>query len=495
MLPNESYEHGKALMDAGNYSEALPYFQKAVLEAPSNVEYIIAKALAHDNLQQINEALVDYSLAIRLDSSNDFAYYLRGLLYAQEGDSEKALADFESAANLDPKDPDYQFLVGEIQYILGHNDECIAAINKAINLSKELPEWDDLHKAYQRRSTAYLDKGNTIQAIEDAKQANIIKPDDPIVLGTLGLAYSLSNQPQQALKYLDEAVTKDPEYVAGFHLRGLVYIDLNETQKARLDFERALQLDPTDEESRRTLQNLNQGLLTSAKKIPQPPQKSLDLLFKAGEYLDKENASPRDIAEAERLLRASINEAGGVFPHAQSVLAVVLVQQDKWKDAEKTADQALSYDPLSFRAQIAKTFCVLNTTQIMSFDARGLIPRGIGALYIFEVFWKIIKSLFVAGSTSASQMRFKKELERLLEIYNTLCHGSLIADEWLYISDRILVLADLMREGKIKLPGGTPNIYAAVARVNPENLVFDPESQAAQRNIMSEIMSIARAYQ
>ena len=47
---------------------------------------------------------------------------------------------------------------------------------------------------------------------------------------------------RQAIKDCDKAIELDPGYPAAYHVRGLAYDDLGDSEKARKDYDRATEL-------------------------------------------------------------------------------------------------------------------------------------------------------------------------------------------------------------------------------------------------------------
>jgi len=485
-----TFERGKKLLDANKYAEALKVFQELARTDPSQVNYILHEGLAHDYLDQATEAISDYGLAIRLDPNCTPAYYYRGVLYGEQEKYDQAIKDFERAVQLDPKDPDYHLMLGESHYWLGHGEEAIRSLSQAIALDPENAA------TFRRRGQAYMEKQEFQKSLDDLNKSNVLDPDNPRTLAGIAMTYLMLGQPRSAIPHMDRAVTLEPDYEPSFRIRGMAYLDLNENQKAADDLNRAVQLNPNDLEAQKALQDAQQRLSGRIKILPTPPPEAFESLMRAGELLESGTGetSPAQLREAERHLQSAISRASGVFPRAQAVLAIVYYQLGDTGAAQRNAERALADNPDEFRAQWVKTLLAGDKIRITTYNARGLLPRGTGALYIFEVIWKIIKGIFETGVSTASQVAFKNEVVQLLEIYRQLCQIVIDADEWLYLSDRLLVLADLMTENRLRLPGGTPDIYREITRTSSVKMDFDPEQEAEQRRLMAQITATANSH-
>lgn len=126
--------------------------------------------------------------------------------------------------------------------------------------------------------------------------------------------------------------------------------------------------------------------------------------------------------------------------------------------------------------------------EVLNMNPRGLIPRGIGAKYLFEVGGKVLKGAFDASKTAISQNRFKAEIEKLLAIFTNVCNKEIEAIEFLYFTEQLFSVADLILETKLSMPGGNPPIYAVIANVPLNNVVY--ESSEEQQEV-SKIRRLA----
>lgn len=94
-----------------------------------------------------------------------FAYYNRGLAYADKGDYDKAISDYTKAVELDPKLAGAYNGRGNAFYDKGAFDNTIADYNSAIQLT---PKWAVL---YYNRGNAYLKLGDFTNAESDLNKA------------------------------------------------------------------------------------------------------------------------------------------------------------------------------------------------------------------------------------------------------------------------------------------------------------------------------------
>lgn len=105
---------GMNAMAEGNYAEALENFQLALDQSKGQIRNLeldicMQKAEALYLNGQPEDAIAVCDAVLDYDKSYANAYYLRGNLYLQKGDSKKALADYEQAAKY--ADADYEIYI------------------------------------------------------------------------------------------------------------------------------------------------------------------------------------------------------------------------------------------------------------------------------------------------------------------------------------------------------------------------------------------------
>jgi len=120
------------------------------------VKALIARGAAYDRKDQIDRAIGDYDLALRLDPTLADIFNARGELFRRKGDRSHALADFGAAIKLNPNHPaaraNYKSLAFELERLgalIAVNNKpsfnCAAArrpVEKAVCADPELANLD-----------------------------------------------------------------------------------------------------------------------------------------------------------------------------------------------------------------------------------------------------------------------------------------------------------------------------------------------------------------
>jgi tetratricopeptide (TPR) repeat protein len=69
---------------------------------PDRIKALLARAAAYQHREQIDRAISDYDVVLRLDSTLADVFNTRGELWRKKGDRPRALADFGQAVKLNP---------------------------------------------------------------------------------------------------------------------------------------------------------------------------------------------------------------------------------------------------------------------------------------------------------------------------------------------------------------------------------------------------------
>ena len=87
---------------------------------------------------KFQEALLQYTEALKLDPKNFGAHFNSGSCYTALQKPEQALSFFKTAAAMKPSDPVVQFSLGYAYGATGHTLEAIDALKEAVRLDPKL---------------------------------------------------------------------------------------------------------------------------------------------------------------------------------------------------------------------------------------------------------------------------------------------------------------------------------------------------------------------
>jgi tetratricopeptide (TPR) repeat protein len=125
------------------------------------------------NKQQssIDQAIADYSAAVRLDPNNANTFFKRGDAYLKKGDFDRAISDYGEVIRLDPKNANAFFGRGVAYAKKGDLDRAISDYSEVIRLDPKNTI------AFANRGADYLKKGDFDRAIADSSEAIRLNPN------------------------------------------------------------------------------------------------------------------------------------------------------------------------------------------------------------------------------------------------------------------------------------------------------------------------------
>lgn len=134
----DSFRRANELLGQGNYRAALDEYHNVLRANPRNVQALVGRGLAYENLNQAENALKDYNEALRYDRAHAAAYLGRGRIFLARKDYVAAYSDFSDAARLEPRNALARDGRGAANERLGRKDEAIREYREALRLNPSL---------------------------------------------------------------------------------------------------------------------------------------------------------------------------------------------------------------------------------------------------------------------------------------------------------------------------------------------------------------------
>jgi tetratricopeptide (TPR) repeat protein len=237
---------GGALLaaDPRNWSDAIAQAQQGAFLDPKNpiVQAAVGKVFeANGQLEQASNA---YRRALEADPA--FAPARLALIQAElnRGNRDVALAEAKKVATEMPSSPDIQLLIGEMSVRKGDYAEALAYLEKAVKGLPGNPDgWALLGRSYH--AVRRYD-----EAAEAFGKAVELSPANVNYRSTYGLILGQAGDLEKGLAELQK-VTASPGYkdAAGWANLGWIYRNLNRPQESIAAYQKALELDPKQEQA------------------------------------------------------------------------------------------------------------------------------------------------------------------------------------------------------------------------------------------------------
>ncbi len=227
-----------------DYVLAIQYFNQVIGSKPYLAAPYYYRGMAKFFLDDFKGAEEDCSLCLERNPYWFGAYQLRGAARQNREDYEGAAKDYKRSLEYLPEDKITLLNMGIVNIELEEFDDA------------ELRLFPDYTPTYLMRAAMFLEKGDTINAIQNY---DITIEKDPYTshsFAARGILYLQQEDYNKALADLDEAIRLDPYFDGNYINRGLVRYHLKDLRGAMADYDRVIEMDANN-----LIARFNRGLL------------------------------------------------------------------------------------------------------------------------------------------------------------------------------------------------------------------------------------------
>jgi tetratricopeptide (TPR) repeat protein len=217
---------------------------------PENNEALLKLAELHYAVRQYQQA-VDYTnKALKNDENNARAYFIKGSVYREMGDTAKAISSLQTAVEQDNGFRDAYYDLGLI-FAARYDPIALDYYNNALKSDPSNAQ------TLYARAKLLQDLGKVAEAEKEYKQ--IIAKDSSCAdcyfnLGAISL--DIEKDIKKASGWFGMAIKKNPDFAQAYYWRGYCYMRMNEKQLAKEDFRMCVKLDPDHVEAQKELNRL-----------------------------------------------------------------------------------------------------------------------------------------------------------------------------------------------------------------------------------------------
>lgn len=322
-LAQEGYLAG----NRGDHDGAIARLNEALrhrLMANQRSSAYVNRAIAYYSTAKYDEAIRDYTEALRINRKSVGALVGRGFSYQQKGELEKALADLTEAIRYDP----------------------------------------NAGAAYYSRANLYYERKEIDRALADYDEAVRCDPNNAEALVGRGLCYVAKQDLDHALASFDGAVIVDPENPRAYEERARLYQQKGDAGKSAHDQALALTLKlAAPEKAPRANQPMAANPLGSKLQfdtLPSAAESPQEILFKADLAL-KAGEADLAIALANKLL--AMNISSGQASIAILVRGDAYLKQGNLEKALGDFNESAVLDPMQFRAYLRRALLYRRTKE------------------------------------------------------------------------------------------------------------------------------------
>ncbi|MBC7694125.1 MAG: tetratricopeptide repeat protein [Burkholderiales bacterium] len=226
---------------ANETRNAKDVLEKVVKKFPENTDGLLKLGELYYFVKQYENAFVKINQALKINENLAKAYYLKGSIYKEMGDTSKAVSSLETAIEQDNKNFGAFLDLGLI-YAAKKNALAFEYYNNALSINPLSIE------ALYAKAKLQQDFGQIKEAVLLYNQ--ILKTNATHVFSMYNLGaieFGINKNPQKAIDYFTSAINVNPKYAEAYFARGACYQELKDKPNALADYNMCLQLKPNYE--------------------------------------------------------------------------------------------------------------------------------------------------------------------------------------------------------------------------------------------------------
>ena len=246
------YMRGRQALSEGRYSTAIENFNiLARLDTTDYWNYFF-RGIAKYNLGDIRGAKNDFDRSVRLNPVFTNGYHYRGITSSRFGEYEDALEDLQHALDLRPGNMSVYFSRGVTYFLAQQFENAIKDFDKYIRKEPRDPS------AYLNRGASHLFLGDTLKAYEDYDKAIRLDRFDPEGYVRRGRLRATQGDYEKAIADMDMAIQLDTTNTLAYFNRAIMYYEQMMYNEAMSDLNRVLRDEPGN-----ALTLYNRGLISA----------------------------------------------------------------------------------------------------------------------------------------------------------------------------------------------------------------------------------------
>ncbi len=229
---------GRLALQDGKYTQAIEHFN--ILARLDTTDYwcFFFRGIAKFNLGDVRGAKQDFNTAVRLNPLFTNGYHYRAITESRTGEYDKAFADFDRAIELRPGVMGIYYSRGVTNFLARRFPEAVADFDRYIRREPKDPS------AYLNRGATYLFLGDTLKAMNDYNKAIKLDRFEPECYVRRGRVFAAQGNFTDAVKDMTRAIDLDSTNTFAYFNRALMYYELHDYNSAMRDLGRVLKDEP-----------------------------------------------------------------------------------------------------------------------------------------------------------------------------------------------------------------------------------------------------------
>ena len=229
---------GRTALQDGKYALAIENFN--ILARLDTTDYwnFFFRGIAKYNLGDIRGARSDFDRSVRINPVFTNGYHYRGITESRQGEYDRALADLEKAIELRPGFVGLYYSRGVTYFLARRFDAAVADFDRYIRKEPKDPG------AYLNRGASYLFLKDTLQAFKDYNKAIELDRFEPESFLRRGHLYAEQGDFEKALDDISHAIDIDSTNTRAYFNRAILHYETKDYNAAMSDLNRVLKDEP-----------------------------------------------------------------------------------------------------------------------------------------------------------------------------------------------------------------------------------------------------------
>lgn len=237
------FERGELFFSTSEFDKAKEEFERCVRIDNQSVDCLLKLGEMNIHLRNYSKAIEQINNALRVNEQLPFAYYMKGRIYKETGDTVLAASSYQTAIEVDPDFYDAYIEVG-LLYTAAKSDLAIEYYKTALELRPRSVE-AMYNLAYYYQLTGMQQPKRFDLAFELYDRILEVAPDNATAPFSKGFVYlEYMQEYDSAVTYFTQAADLYPGYFQAYYNRGLALESLDRKEEALADYNRALSLQP-----------------------------------------------------------------------------------------------------------------------------------------------------------------------------------------------------------------------------------------------------------
>ena len=326
VLTGAYYFLGLCRFEKGDLEQATGDFQRVIDDRPDLIQPYLLVAAIHLKKGRLEEAEKELGKALDIDGKNAVAHNLLGSVYLAQNKGDKAMEEFDRAIEFNPQLVDPHINKGTIGLQSGNDQMAEAEFLRAVKVAPEVLNSRIMLAKY------YINNERYHEAVNILKQGLKGSKSDAVIYNIIGAAYLGAGEMENGRQNFEKAISTDPKIFLPYFNLALLYLNEGKNEMAIKEYQKILEID------KRNVSALL--MLAKVMEADKKDKEALSFYMKAKEtgeeiaylslaaYYQKKN----DIKQAQKTLQEALS-FDPRYSHAKDMMGRLLVGEKNYKEA------------------------------------------------------------------------------------------------------------------------------------------------------------------